>query len=57
MGARSKLNQAYLNGALVVAGVCGTLFQSWGVFAVALVALLGASLRNRDIRTDDRRRR
>jgi hypothetical protein len=50
MRARHKLNQAYVNGSLITAAVIGGLAQSWVVFAVALVALLGLNVAARNIR-------
>lgn len=32
MGARQKLNQAYLNGALIIATIAGLATRSWAVF-------------------------
>lgn len=40
MGARTKLNAAYLNGTLLIAGVVGALTGSWTVLGVALAGLL-----------------
>lgn len=40
MNARNKLNIAYLNGAVIVAGIAGLLTQSWAIFGVVLVGLL-----------------
>ncbi|MBL9095070.1 MAG: hypothetical protein JNL96_27880 [Planctomycetaceae bacterium] len=57
MGARSKLNQAYVNGALVVAGIGGAICGSWVAFGVVFVTALALNLRNREIRLGDRRRR
>jgi hypothetical protein len=58
MGARKKLNQSYLNGILIIAGVVGAATQSWIVFGIAAAALAVGSLHSGDIRLgkgDDRR--
>jgi hypothetical protein len=44
MGAKQKLNGAYLVGAFLVAGLAGIAFDSFLVFWVALVGLLIADL-------------
>ena len=51
MGARQKLNQAYVNGALVVAGVAGLVTESWAVFIIVAAVLIGVSTYSGDIRT------
>jgi hypothetical protein len=50
MGARQKLNQAYVNGSLITAGVLGLLTQSWAVFFLVLVGTLGLNVAARNIR-------
>ncbi len=50
MGARQKLNQAHLNGALVIAAVIGVATQSWTVFWIAAAIAAGSSLHSGDIR-------
>jgi len=50
MGARDKLNSAYTAGCLTVAGLFGLATESWTMFFVALVVLLGLSVNNGDIR-------
>lgn len=50
MGARQKLNQAYLTGSVLVAGIAGWLMQSWMVFIFALLVLVGLSLYAGEIR-------
>jgi hypothetical protein len=40
MNARQKLNLAYVNGAVVMAGVVGMLAKSWAVFWVSLVVVV-----------------
>lgn len=55
MGARQKLNQAYLNGALVIAAVVGAATQSWTVFWLAALFVVGSSLHSGGIRLHGRR--
>lgn len=55
MGARQKLNRAYVNGALVLAAVVGAATQSWLVFWVAALAAAGSSLYSGEIRLHGRR--
>jgi hypothetical protein len=50
MGARTRLNQAYFNGSLMIAAVLGLLAQSWPLFFLALAVLLGSNLYLREIR-------
>ena len=50
MGARKKLNQANLNGALVVGAVVGLATQSWTVFVLAAVFVVVGGLYAGDIR-------
>jgi len=50
MGARSKLNGAFLNGSLLLAGLIGGLTESWVVFWLALAGLLMANLTSGEIR-------
>ena len=50
MGAREKLNVAYLNGSLVLAAVVGVLAQSWSAFFITLTVLLGFNLYQHEIR-------
>ncbi len=54
MGARRKLNSAYFNGCLVVAGLLGWLTESWTAFLVALVVLVGTAWNCGDIRPGQR---
>ncbi len=37
MSARTKLNVAFINGAVLLAAVAGGLMESWSVFFIALV--------------------
>jgi hypothetical protein len=57
MGARQKLNQAYVNGALIVAAVVGVATQSWTVFWLAATFVVVSSLYSGEIRLGGRRRR
>jgi hypothetical protein len=50
VNARNKLNIAYMNGALLVAGVIGVATQSLLVFGVALVVLVAVSVCAGEIR-------
>lgn len=50
MGARTRLNRAYFNGSLVVAGLVGLVAQSWPLFFVALAVLLASNLYLGEIR-------
>ena len=50
MGARQKLNSAAIMGSLIVAAFFGGLSDSWLVFFVAALILIGLSLHSGDIR-------
>ena len=50
MSARHKLNQGYIQGALVVAGVIGVACGSWTVFLIAAAILVGLSVYSGEIR-------
>lgn len=50
MGAKHKLNAAHFQGALLVSGLVGWLAESWGVFLLALAALLLGACHTGDIR-------
>jgi hypothetical protein len=56
MGARQKINAAYLNGCLLAAAVVGAAARSGAVFLVALAALAASCLVGGDIRPRGRRR-
>ncbi len=56
MGARQKLNQAYLFGALALAALVGALTQSWTVFWLAALVAAGSNLYLGNIRLSERRR-
>jgi hypothetical protein len=55
MGARRKLNTAYAVGSLVLAIMVGVAFQSFTVFILALVVLVGCNLYLGEIRPKGRR--
>lgn len=44
MGARQKLNLAYLNGALIFAAIFGISFQSLWVFLIALGVVVAGQI-------------
>jgi len=50
MSARNKLNVAYFNGSLLIAGVLGLVLQSWPIFFLALIALVIGNLYTGGIR-------
>ncbi len=50
MGARTKLNQAYFNGSLIIAAMVGLVAQSWLLFFLALAVLLASNLYLQEIR-------
>ncbi len=54
MGARQKLNQAYLNGTIVMATMIGIMAQSWAVFWLALAVGIASSFFGGEIRTHGR---
>jgi hypothetical protein len=56
MGARQKLNAAYVEGGLIVAALLGALAGSWIVFAAAAAVLIGLGLHGGEIRPRSRRR-
>ena len=51
MNARNKLNVAFVNGSLLVAGLAGLVFESWIAFFLVLVAAICTSMLSGDIRT------
>ena len=57
MGARHKLNQAHLLGAVAIAAIVGLLTESWAAFFIAVAVLVGGSIYAGDIRFDSRRRK
>lgn len=50
MGARQKLNQAFVTGSVLLAITAGLVAQSWLVFFGALAALLASNLYLGEIR-------
>ena len=50
MGAKTKLNTAYLQGSLIGGGVIGLCFQSMTAFIIATIFLIGRCYYNKDIR-------
>ena len=54
MNARNKLNIAYFNGSVVIAGFLGLLFRSWLLFFFALVTLIIGNLLSGGIRPSGR---
>ncbi|MEQ8785614.1 MAG: hypothetical protein RIC55_04925 [Pirellulaceae bacterium] len=56
MSARHKLNVAFVNGALIVAGVVGMAFRSWLVFLIVAVVLVVGAIYAGDVRQRPKRR-
>lgn len=50
MGAKKKLNVAYVGGAFLVAGLLGWATSSFGVFCIALALLVALSVYAGEIR-------
>ena len=57
MSARHKLNQSYVNGALLIAGVIGACTESWTVFIALTVIFIGLSIHAGEIRPASTHRR
>ncbi len=57
MSARQKLNIAFFNGSLLLAGVAGLIAQSWLVFGLVLAVLVVANLCRDEIRVSKSKRR
>ena len=57
MGARHKLNEAFVNGALIVATIVGLLAESWLVFSLVFGGLFILKLYSGDIRVNRQNRR
>jgi hypothetical protein len=55
MSARTKLNVATINGAILVAGLAGWALGSWPVFLLGSAALITLGLHAGDIRPGRRR--
>jgi hypothetical protein len=50
MGAKTKLNTAYINGSLIGGGLIGLSFESMTAFVIATIFLIGCCYYNKDIR-------
>ncbi|MFO0811588.1 MAG: hypothetical protein U0796_00105 [Gemmatales bacterium] len=50
MGARNDLNEIYITGSVILAAVLGAMAQSWVVFIVALVLIVGTLVSTSKIR-------
>jgi hypothetical protein len=50
MGSRHKLNQGYVQGCLLFAGILGWLCHSWAVFWIAAFILISLSFHSGEIR-------
>ena len=57
MGARQKLNRAYVNGAFLLSAIAGFVTESWFWFFFVFIACLAGSYYDGEIRTGPRRRR
>ncbi len=57
MGARQKLNRAYVNGALLCGAVVGLVTESWFWFFFILFVCLAGSCYDGEIRAGPKRRR
>jgi uncharacterized membrane protein len=57
MSARHKLNSAYINAALVVAGLAGIAANSWMIFTLAAAGLIAKGVLGDEIRMNSRPRR
>jgi hypothetical protein len=55
MGARQKLNAAYLNGGLLIAALVGIATESWSLFLLVLIISVVSSCYSGDIRPGPRR--
>ena len=51
MSARKKLNTAYLTGSILMAAAFGGMAESWLVFVIVLIVLVGFHLYEGNIRT------
>jgi hypothetical protein len=56
LSARTKLNVAFLQGAIVVAALIGYSFQSWTAFFLIAAVLIVLAMYGRDIRPGSGRR-
>jgi hypothetical protein len=57
MSARAKLNGIYALGCVGLAALIGGAAGSWGIFMIALAALMAAAVHSGDIRPRSRPRR
>jgi hypothetical protein len=57
MGARDKLNQAYINGAMITGTVLGIVAESWSIFWIAVIYCLASSIHVGEIRFTGRGRK
>ena len=57
MGARQKLNRAYVNGALLCGGIVGLATESWFWFLFVFFVCLAGSYYDGEIRPGNGRRR
>ncbi len=57
MNARQKLNQSYINGSLLLAGIIGACAESWTAFIAMTVIFVGLSIHAGEIRTTSLRKR
>jgi len=55
MGARTKLNQFFVQGALIGAALIGVVAESWAVFLAAAAIFIAIRVYSGDIRPDRRR--
>jgi hypothetical protein len=55
VSARTKLNAAAINGALLIAALVGWLFGSWSVFLLTAGVLIAMGLHAGDIRPGQKR--
>jgi hypothetical protein len=54
VGARKKLNGAFIGGSLIIAAIAGFLTQSFVVFLIGAVVLIAFNFYTGDIRTGKR---
>lgn len=50
MGARSKLNQAHVHGAVLVGIILGCATESWAIFWIAILYCVASSMHDGGIR-------
>ncbi len=55
MGAREKLNEAFVTGSIVMAAIAGWMTGSWLVFIIAAAIMLAMNVHDGDIRPSRRR--